>query len=121
MQTGIDEDKYTIETEVIVINAGNGCQTDKNSDLTNHCAKQTMDVDVVGRLFGFRIWDIGDFRYEDVFRTQKGQADHAQFYYVPGGRDENGVNTRIWDQPQRMLHEGKCNKPKNVTKQLFAR
>ncbi|MEK4509250.1 DUF5704 domain-containing protein [Paenibacillus sp. FSL K6-2524] len=110
MPTWIDEDKYTIETEVIAINAemteinkGNGCQTEKNSDLANHCAKRTMDVDVVGRLFGFRIWDIGDFRYEDVFRTQKGQAAHASFYYVSGGRNENRVNTDLWDQPQRML------------------
>ncbi|WP_152392604.1 DUF5704 domain-containing protein [Paenibacillus guangzhouensis] len=103
MPTWIDEGKYTIETEVIAINAGDGCETEKNSNLQNHCAKRTMDVDVVGRLFGFRVWDIGDFRFEDVFRAQKGKTAHASRYYVSGGRDENRINTPLWNQPQWIL------------------
>lgn len=105
MPTWVNEGNYHIRTEAWAINSQGqaGCQQNYNGDLNNYCATEGFDVGVVGRLFGFQIWDIGDLRYEKVFRTAKGSTSHTPAAYFSGGRDENGVPTNIYGQNSWIL------------------
>jgi hypothetical protein len=106
----VPEGDYNLVTESFAINAASIdsslCQTNSNGNLTNYCATQTIPVHVVGRLFGFRVWDIGDLRYQSLFRTTMGQPAHSDKYYVSGGNDRDGQPTsfagkRSWILPIR--------------------
>jgi hypothetical protein len=81
MPTWVDEGNYTIHTQSWAINAPSDstelCEQNLNGDLTNYCAAESFNVGVVGRLFDFRIWDIGDFRFEKVFRAGVGTLEHS--------------------------------------------
>ncbi|MFD2506040.1 DUF5704 domain-containing protein [Paenibacillus septentrionalis] len=105
MPTWVDEGNYQIRTESWAINSeiGDSCELNRNSSLANYCAYETFDVGVVGRLYGFRVWDIGDPRYETVFRTAKGSKQHKPVAYYSGGRDENGVPTALEEQYNWLL------------------
>jgi hypothetical protein len=95
----INEGNYHITTEAWAINTQNaGCQQNLNGNLTNYCATQGMDVNVVGRISDFRIWDIGDLRYQTVFRTAEGSTNHNGNAYYSGGRDKDKNNTTIQNQ-----------------------
>ncbi|OKP84623.1 hypothetical protein A3844_19230 [Paenibacillus helianthi] len=107
MPTWVNEGDYTINTQSWAINAPSDgtdlCEVNLNGDLTNYCASESFNVGVVGRLFNFRIWDIGDFRFEKVFRTGVGTLEHSTAMYYTGGNDENGNPTAISGQPQWQL------------------
>ncbi|WP_218619001.1 DUF5704 domain-containing protein [Paenibacillus sp. P32E] len=107
MPTWVNEGDYTINTQSWAINAPSEgtdlCEVNLNGDLTNYCASESFNVGVVGRLFNFRIWDIGDFRFEKVFRTGVGTLEHSTAMYYTGGNDENGNPTAISGQPQWQL------------------
>jgi hypothetical protein len=105
MPTWVEEGNYTIHTQAWAINSmpGDNCEVHINGNLNNYCASESFNVGVVGRLFGFRIWDIGDFRYEQVFRTAQGSMEHSTAMYYAGGNDENGNPTSISGQKQWFL------------------
>ncbi|MBW7475223.1 bacterial surface protein [Paenibacillus oenotherae] len=105
MPTWVDEGNYQIRTEEWAINSigSEPCEPNRNSQLANYCAVQTFDVGVVGRLFNFRVWDIGDLRFEEVFRTDKGAKAHKPVAYYSGGRDENGEPTALEGQHTWLL------------------
>jgi hypothetical protein len=105
MPTWVDEGNYHITTEAWAVNSQGraGCQQNFNGDLNNYCATEGFDVGVVGRLFGFRVWDIGDFRFENVFRTAKGSSNHTSAAYYSGGRDENGEPTTMYGKNSWLL------------------
>ncbi|OXM15553.1 DUF5704 domain-containing protein [Paenibacillus herberti] len=105
MPTWVDEGDYVIRTESWAINSSGieSCEPNQNANLANYCASQEIPVGVVGRLFQFRVWDIGDFRYEKVFRTAAGSTEHTDWMYYAGGRDENGQPTALEGKPQQLL------------------
>ncbi len=93
MPTWVDEGDYQVTTQAWAVNRGSdeaACQTGLNGDRANTCAEQVIEVGVTGRLHSFRIWDIGDFRFEDVFRQAPGSLKHTGVTYVSGKRDPNG-------------------------------
>ncbi|OMD25161.1 hypothetical protein BJP48_23820 [Paenibacillus odorifer] len=107
MPTWVNEGDYTIYTQSWAINAPSDgsdlCEENLNGNLTNYCASESFNIGVVGRLFDFRIWDIGDFRFEKVFRTGVGTLEHSNTMYYTGGNDENGIPTALSGQPQWQL------------------
>jgi hypothetical protein len=107
MPTWVNEGDYTIHTQSWAINAPSDssdlCEVNLNGNWMNYCASESFNVGVVGRLFDFRIWDIGDFRFEKVFRTGVGTFEHSNAMYYTGGNDENGIPTALSGQPQWQL------------------
>lgn len=107
LPTWVNEGDYTVRTQSWAINAPSDgeylCQQNLNGDLVNYCAAESFNVGVVGRLFDFRIWDIGDFRFEKVFRKGTGTLAHSTAMYYTGGNDENGNPTALSGQPQWQL------------------
>ncbi|MNJ44302.1 hypothetical protein D3C77_393480 [compost metagenome] len=72
----IDEGFYEVEFRTIAHNAPFGAsrQSNANLDLTHHIAYDTVAIDVIGRVYDFRITDIADYSWETVFRTAKGSS-----------------------------------------------
>ncbi len=72
----VDEGHYDVLFRTFAENspASFTSQMNANLDLSNHVAAQAVPVEVIGRLYDFRITDIADFAWESVFRTQKGSA-----------------------------------------------
>ncbi|WP_405109878.1 DUF5704 domain-containing protein [Paenibacillus sp. FSL K6-1217] len=107
LPTWVNEGDYTVRTQSWAINAPSDgeylCQQNLNGELVNYCAAESFNVGVVGRLFDFRIWDIGDFRFEKVFRKGTGTLAHSTAMYYTGGNDENGNPTALSGQPQWQL------------------
>lgn len=102
----VPEGQYTTYYRSFAINAPNtnhGNETEANVTIPNpafsippantnsaaHVATDTIAVDVVGRLFDFRITDVSDYRWEDVFRVSSGGLQHTGNYYWVG---ENGID-----------------------------
>lgn len=105
MPTWINEGNYHVITQSWAVNSQgiDGSQPNFNGNLQYYSASNEFDVGVVGRLFGFRIWDIGDFRFEDVFRTAVGSTNHSAAAYYSGGRDENGNITNMYGKNSWLL------------------
>ncbi|MBW4081313.1 DUF5704 domain-containing protein [Paenibacillus sp. S150] len=73
----VDEGNYDVLFRTFAENspaAGFGTQMNANLEVPKHIATQTVAVEVVGRLYDFRITDIADYNWETVFRTSKGSA-----------------------------------------------
>ncbi|OWA33939.1 hypothetical protein B9G55_16500 [Saccharibacillus sp. O16] len=70
----VDEGDYTVDFRSIAENAPDvqPAQPDANLDLTHHVASDTVNVEVIGRLYDFHLTDIVDYNWELVFRQQKG-------------------------------------------------
>ncbi|WP_156123799.1 DUF5704 domain-containing protein [Paenibacillus sp. FSL R7-0273] len=115
LPTWVNEGDYTIQTQSWAINAPSDaadlCEKNLNGNLANYCASESFNVGVVGRLFDFRIWDIGDFRFEQVFRTGTGNLGHSTAMYYTGGNDENGTPTALSGQTQWHLPVRKGSHP----------
>ncbi|TVY07324.1 CARDB domain-containing protein [Paenibacillus cremeus] len=67
------------------------------------CREDYLNVSVAGRVFDFRISDIGDLRFEDVFRTARGSKLPTGNEYFSGGRDENGAPTEMYGKDTWIL------------------
>ncbi len=87
----VDEGNYTIAFRNVAENAPATftSQQDANTDLSNHVARDTVDVDVIGRLYDFHVTDIADFNWENIFRASTGssQSTGASYWVGPNGRD----------------------------------
>ncbi|WP_211019671.1 DUF5704 domain-containing protein [Paenibacillus sp. Marseille-P2973] len=72
----VDEGFYEVEFRTIAHNAPAGAsqQNHANLDLAHHIAYDTVPVDVIGRVYDFRITDISDYNWETVFRASAGSA-----------------------------------------------
>ncbi|TVX85651.1 hypothetical protein FPZ44_24975 [Paenibacillus agilis] len=92
MPMWIDEGNYTVSFRSIAENTPSDFtyETSANRQWQNHVAVNTIDVNVIGRLYDFRITDISDYDWETVFRTKKGSSQHSQNLYWVGDRDING-------------------------------
>ncbi|MEW4425993.1 DUF5704 domain-containing protein [Paenibacillus pabuli] len=82
----VDEGDYTVYYRNIAENAPDvkPTQQDANFDLINHVASDTVDVEVIGRLYDFHITDIADYNWEMVFRTQAGSVTPTGNSYWTG-------------------------------------
>lgn len=56
-----------------------------------HVATDSIPVDVVGRLYDFRVTDISDYRWEEVFRTTRNSSTHTDNFYWVGDKDRDGL------------------------------
>lgn len=76
MPVWVDEGNYDVLFRTFAENSPGSftSQPNANLDLNHHVATQVVAVEVIGRLFDFRITDIADFNWEKVFRTATGSA-----------------------------------------------
>lgn len=96
----VDEGDYTVYYRNIAENAPGvtPTQQDANFDLINHVASDTVNVEVIGRLYDFHITDIADYNWEMVFRTQSGSSTPTGKSYWTGLLGIDGA-TRGNSQP----------------------
>lgn len=103
MPVWVPEGQYEIEYRAIPINApadhvSNNSPTEAEANLNaqfttpdvmmdNHVTNDKINVDVVGRLYDFRVTDILDYNWLDVFRDERNQ--HTGNYYWVG---KNGID-----------------------------
>ncbi|MEK4277581.1 DUF5704 domain-containing protein [Paenibacillus sp. FSL R7-0026] len=82
----VDEGDYIVHYRNIAENAPDvrPTQQDANFDLINHVASDTVNVEVIGRLYDFHITDIADYNWEMVFRTQAGSLTPTGNSYWTG-------------------------------------
>ncbi len=100
----VDEGHYTVMFRNVAENAPASftAQQDANTNLSNHVAKDTVDVDVVGRLYDFHVTDIADFAWETVFRQAVGSPLPTGRSYWVGPNSIDGEprgNTRPYVLP----------------------
>ncbi|UHA72135.1 DUF5704 domain-containing protein [Paenibacillus sp. 481] len=87
MPVWVDEGDYTVLFRSFAENAPyNGFSTQRkaNTDLQHHVAVDMVDVEVIGRVFDFRITDVMDLKWEQVFRKAPGSKEHTGAYYWVG-------------------------------------
>lgn len=89
----VDEGQYEVLFRTFAENCPSGFTTQMNAnlDLSHHVATQVVPVEVIGRLYDFRITDIADFQWETVFRKQKGSATPTGNAYWVGMKDIDGA------------------------------
>lgn len=82
----VDEGFYTVEFRTIAHNAPSGAtaQTNANLNLIHHIAYGTVPVDVIGRVYDFRVTDIADYNWEGVFRAAPGSRTPSGAAYWVG-------------------------------------
>lgn len=92
MPVWVDEGDYTVSFRAIAENAPDDFtyDTEANFSWQDHVAVNTVKVEVIGRLYDFRITDIGDYDWESVFRTTPGSSVHSQNVYWVGSQDIDG-------------------------------
>ncbi|MCY9667572.1 DUF5704 domain-containing protein [Paenibacillus alginolyticus] len=93
MPVWVDEGNYDVLFRTFAENspASFTSQPNANLELSNHVATQVVPVEVIGRLFDFRITDIADFNWETVFRTAKGSAAPTGNSYWVGTKGIDGA------------------------------
>ncbi|MFM9279119.1 DUF5704 domain-containing protein [Paenibacillus jiagnxiensis] len=93
MPVWVDEGKYTVHFRSIAENAPENFtwQSMANLDLTNHVAINTVPVEVIGRLYDFKVTDIADYDWETVFRTKKGSSEPTGAAYWVGPNSIDGA------------------------------
>lgn len=90
----VKEGEYTIDYRVRAINTPGSFATNPylNQMLDTYCATDQKTVQVVGRIYGFKIIDIDNYPiWEEVFRTMKGSyVPKKENYFFVGNRTEEG-------------------------------
>lgn len=89
----VDEGNYEVLFRSFAENspASFTSQANANLDVSHHVATQVVPVEVIGRLFDFRITDIADYQWETVFRTAKGSATPTGNSYWVGTESIDGA------------------------------
>lgn len=80
----VDEGSYDVLFRTFAINSpssGFTTQENANTNLAHHVATDVIPIDVIGRVFDFRVTDIADYNWENVFRVSKGNYRHTGNYY----------------------------------------
>lgn len=93
MPVWVDEGNYDVLFRTFAENSPSSftSQMNANLDLTHHVATQVVPVEVIGRVYDFRITDIADFNWETVFRTQRGSAAPTGNAYWVGTNSIDGA------------------------------
>ncbi|ADC52226.1 MULTISPECIES: DUF5704 domain-containing protein [Alkalihalophilus] len=88
----VEEGDYDIEYRVIAENAPSGysSETYANLNILNHAAIRELPVEVIGRLYDFRVTDVADYNWEEVFRVRQGSPRHTENYYWVGDKEIDG-------------------------------
>lgn len=96
----VDEGDYTVEYRTFAENAPSAATQQRyaNTNLVHHAATDSINVEVIGRLYDFRITDITDVKWEQVFRVSSGSREHTGKVYWTGLNDIDG-NPRGHTQP----------------------
>ncbi|WP_232436742.1 DUF5704 domain-containing protein [Paenibacillus senegalimassiliensis] len=102
----VDEGFYEVEFRSISHNAPGGAtqQTSANLNLSHHVAYDKVPVDVIGRVYDFRVTDIADYNWELVFRTEKGNRTPTGVSYWVGRQGIDGAlrgNSALYTLPIR--------------------
>ncbi len=89
----VDEGNYEVLFRSFAENSPSSftSQSNANLDVSHHVATQVVPVEVIGRLFDFRITDIADYQWETVFRAAKGSATPTGNSYWVGPNGIDGV------------------------------
>ncbi|MDQ0271222.1 DUF5704 domain-containing protein [Cytobacillus purgationiresistens] len=90
----VNEGNYEVLYRTIAINSPASNFTTEgnaNRNLQNHVATDIVPVNVIGRLYDFRISDIADFAWESVFRSRKNDPRHTGNYYWVGDKGIDGA------------------------------
>lgn len=80
----VDEGSYDVLFRSFAVNSpSTGFTTEQNANLNlaNHVATDVIPIDVIGRLYDFRITDIADYNWENVFRVSPNNYRHTGNYY----------------------------------------
>jgi len=95
--TWVPEGNYTVKFREISVNAPSPDREQQyaNTDISNYAAFCEIPVKVTGRIYGFRIADVSDLLWWDVFRVSKNSAEHTGNYYYVGTKDEEGNDRGI--------------------------
>lgn len=88
----VDEGDYTVEYRTFAENASSAVSSQRyaNTNLIHHAATDSIPVEVIGRLYDFRITDITDLKWEQVFRISSGSREHSGNVYWTGLNDVDG-------------------------------
>lgn len=89
----VDEGFYDVGFREIAINSptvGFGHQPTYNENLNNYVATHLVPVEVIGRLYDFRITDVADYNWQSVFRRSDGVTPSGAAYWVKD-RDIDGA------------------------------
>ena len=92
----VDEGIYTVEFRTIAVNGESHLdkeQTYANTMRSNYVAKDSIRVQVSGRLYGLTIYDVSDYpTWEDVFRVERGSTDLKSNKGYPNGVTKEDYN-----------------------------
>lgn len=104
MPVWVDEGYYDVLFRTIAENAPASFTTESqaNLNLVNHVATDVVPVDVIGRVYDFRITDIADFNWETFFRQAKGSSAPTGNHFWVGSKGIDG-NLRSTSAPNFML------------------
>lgn len=93
MPVWVDEGNYEVLFRSLAENspASFTSQANANLDVNHHVATQIVPIEVIGRLYDFRITDIADYQWETVFRTAKGSATPTGKSYWVGSNGIDGA------------------------------
>lgn len=96
----VDEGYYDVEFRTIAHNAPAGAaqETNANFNVAHHIAYDKVPVDVIGRVYDFRVTDIADYNWEMVFRNRQGSAIPTGNSYWVG---LNGIDGVLRGNPTR--------------------
>lgn len=88
----VNEGDYTVEYRTFAENAPSSISSQRyaNTNLAHHTASDSIEVEVIGRLYDFRITDITDVKWEQVFRVSPGSHQHTGNVYWTGLNDVDG-------------------------------
>ncbi len=88
----IDEGNYSVLFRTIAENAPAQftTQPNANTELGNHVSTDVVEVEVIGRLYDFRVSDIVDYNWEKVFRKRAGSHEPAGASYWVGKKGIDG-------------------------------
>ena len=95
--TWVPEGDYEAEFRQIAVNAPDLNDTEylANLDINNYVAVRNSPVRVMGRIYGFKVTDIADRLWFDVFRKSESTLEHTGNYYYVGTKDEEGRDRGI--------------------------
>lgn len=87
----VDEGFYEVEVRTIAHNAPSGASVQSKANLyvQHHIAEDRVPVEVIGRMYDFRVTDIADYNWETVFRqsTDSALSTGVSYWVGPNGID----------------------------------
>lgn len=89
----VDEGFYEVEVRTIAHNAPSGAsaQNKANLNVQHHIAEDDIPVEVIGRMYDFRVTDIADYNWETVFRQSAGSVLSTGISYWAGPNGIDGI------------------------------